>query len=435
MRTVFKSINILLSVVLVVIAAGIAYVAIPYFGNQALIVRSGSMTPTIDVGSIVVVHPSEKFISPIASTPMYNKGDIIAFRSEKNSKTIITHRVIGFETKGNDIFYKTKGDANKSIDGWVVREKNILGKTYFVLPQVGNLLAFAKSGLGFPLLIVMPAIFVVLLEIYNIAKEIRKNMKPPVHNFPILKILIPFLILGFAIPIAFAFSSDTEKSTNNIFAAAEVFSVTPSITPTLTPTSTPAPFGIADHVVISEVQITAGPGITDHDFVEFYNPTSSPFDLNGHRLVKRTGSSLNDTTLKSWTSSAIIPAHGFYLWASSDDGYGASVGADASTTENIGASNSIALRFGAMDTGTIIDALSWNSGANSLKEETEFSPNPGTNQSMERKALSSSDATSMGSEGSDQFKGNGYDTNNNSADFILRSLSQPQSSTSSAETL
>src|SRR5687767_3966688 len=79
---------------------------------------------------------------------------------------------------------------------------------------------------------------------------------------------------------------DTANSTTNTFAAAAVF-------PTATPT--PIPVGIATHLVISEVQITGGSGDADHDFIELYNPTNSAIDLNGHRLVKRTGNSGTDS--------------------------------------------------------------------------------------------------------------------------------------------
>src|SRR3972149_3606815 len=112
MGKIFKGINIVLTLILIVGAAAVAYVALPFFGNQALIVRSGSMQPTIDIGSIVVVREQKDFISPIANAILYKAGDIIAFRSESNSKTIITHRVASVETGESGVFYKTRGDAN-----------------------------------------------------------------------------------------------------------------------------------------------------------------------------------------------------------------------------------------------------------------------------------------------------------------------------------
>lgn len=246
------------------------------------------------------------------------------------------------------------------------------------------------------------------------------------------------LVAGVTLRLTHSFFLDTAQSTSNVFAAAQQFpTATPTPSPTPTPTlpitPTPTPNQIANHIVISEVQINGGPGNTTKDFIELYNPTSSPIDLNGYRLVKRTGNSSSDDTIKSWTASTLIPAYGFYLWASNDNNtYPTSIGADTSTTSTIGSSNSIALRQGQENTGTIIDSLSWNDGS-TLGEGTVFSPNPDANQSMERKASSTSNASSMTS-GSDANKGNGFDTNNNSTDFILRSTSQPQNSSSPIET-
>lgn len=237
-------------------------------------------------------------------------------------------------------------------------------------------------------------------------------------NKKIIILTIITLVLAIAsYKIAFALFSSQATSTNNTFAAAEVFATPTPVPPT---------------VRISEVQITGNPGDAGHDFVELYNPASTPFNLNGHRLVKRSGSSPNDTTIKSWTTTAIVPAHGFYLWASTDDGFNVTISADTATAQNIGNNNSIALRFGAEDTGIIIDALSWNDASESLQEGTEFDPDPGANESIERKALSSSTQATMEG-GVDALKGNGFDANNNATDFILRTVSQPQNSTSGTE--
>lgn len=236
--------------------------------------------------------------------------------------------------------------------------------------------------------------------------------------------------------MTYALFSDTATSQNNTFAAASIFPTGPSDTPTPTPTGTPSPTptpeNIANHIVISEVQIDGGPSDADHDFIELYNPTSSQVDLNGHRLVSRTGNSPSDDLIKSFTTSTLIQAHGFYLWArNSDTAFPSTIGADASTSASLTSSMSIALRNGPDNTGTIIDALSWNNGS-TFGEGTNAEP-PSDNGSLERKALSTSSIASMTGAGSDIAKGNGYDTDNNSTDFILRPASQPQNSSSATE--
>lgn len=155
----------------------------------------------------------------------------------------------------------------------------------------------------------------------------------------------------------------------------------------------------ADRLVISEIH-TSG-GLTSNDFIEIYNPTDSPIDLSGYRLVKRTQSGTTDTSIKSWTTSTVIPAKSFYLWA--NNGF-TSVSADTTTSATIANDNAIALRFGGPDTGEIIDAVGWGSNASSLVESAVFSQNIPAGQSLERVA----------------------DTNNNASDFIIQTVPTPR---------
>ncbi|OGY26726.1 MAG: hypothetical protein A2Z11_00295 [Candidatus Woykebacteria bacterium RBG_16_43_9] len=249
-------------------------------------------------------------------------------------------------------------------------------------------------------------------------------MKSSIFKIGLLFIIVGLLVISVKAKVSRSVFSDTETQTNNTISTATSFEP---------PT--------ADHIVISEVQTTGGTGggtskLTDRDFIELYNPTNLAINLSGYRVVKRTGSGVpNDTNVFTFTSSHVIPAHGYFLWASSESpGFASSIGADVTSSETLASSNnSIALRLGPLNIGTIIDALSWNPAAFSLKEGTEFSPNPGINESMERKALSTSTALTMAIGGSDQFRGNGFDSNNNAADFVLRTLSQPQNSSSPIE--
>lgn len=177
-----------------------------------------------------------------------------------------------------------------------------------------------------------------------------------------------------------------------------------------------------NHVVISEIQI-AGDTSAD-EYVELYNPLPEDVDLTGWRL-RRATSSGNESNLVA-SISGTIKAHGYYLIAHPD--YDGDVTADEtySTGGSLADDNSIILDNGE----TVVDLVGL--GEASLVETTA-TINPEDGQSLERKAGADSTAESMASGGADENLGNGHDTNNNSADFVLRTVPDPQNSSSAVE--
>lgn len=162
-------------------------------------------------------------------------------------------------------------------------------------------------------------------------------------------------------------------------------------------------------LLISEIQITGGTGKSNNDFIEIYNPNDSRVNLKGYRLVKRTKTGTTDTGIKSWTDDAYVEAESFYLWANSDY-TDISVMPNATTTATLANDNGVALRFGAEDTGTIIDSAAWGEAANAFIESDVFSQDPGAGQSIQRK-----------------FQNNLFiDTDNNSSDFELTGCPNPK---------
>jgi signal peptidase len=124
-------------------------------------VYTGSMEPAIPVGSVVVIKPVDPETLKI--------GDIICFKLSQ--PTSITHRIINITDQG----FITKGDANNAPDQWIVKNENVIGKAIFTIPFIGYVGYFVRTPTGFILLIVIPASLIIIMEIRNIVKELRKQ--------------------------------------------------------------------------------------------------------------------------------------------------------------------------------------------------------------------------------------------------------------------
>ena len=181
----------------------------------------------------------------------------------------------------------------------------------------------------------------------------------------------------------------------------------------------------ANHIVISEVQIIGDD--VDDEFVELYNPTSDPVDLTGWRLTKKNAGGTQSNLISSFDES--IPAFGYYLIAKNE--YDGSVTPDrfySASSSAITANNTIILYS---DSGTtVVDKVGFGSNVADFETAT-YSANPAANGSIERKALASSTDITMAFGGEDEIKGNSDDTDNNDADFVTQSASNPQNSSMS----
>jgi|GEM_PF-2879896 hypothetical protein len=135
---------------------------------------------------------------------------------------------------------------------------------------------------------------------------------------------------------------------------------------------------------ISQIQITGGKNNTDNDFIEFFNASSSSVNLKGCHLVKRPGNANSDTLVKSWSKDTFIPAKSFYLWANS--GFvNTAVKPDVVSSATISDNTGVALRFGAVNSGVILDSASWGKTANGFNNVS--SVNPGAGQALIRTDL------------------------------------------------
>lgn len=184
----------------------------------------------------------------------------------------------------------------------------------------------------------------------------------------------------------------------------------------------PVESAIAMNLVISEIKVGAT-GDANDEFIEIYNPNGTPVNLAGWRVTRMTSTGTESNLIASM--SGTIPAHGFFLLT--NDESPASDSADLIYAASVAPNNTINLYSDAGN--TLIDRVGM--GIASVFESTPAAQ-PANNQSIERKANNSSTAESMAS-GDDVLEGNGWDTDDNGDDFVLRTSPNPQNSSSQIE--
>ncbi|WP_435154866.1 signal peptidase I [Haladaptatus sp. DFWS20] len=156
---------------LAIIAAGVLLMAIVMFpqvigADQSYVVVSGSMSPSMHAGDVVVVRAT-----PAASI---EAGDVITFEYEGEA-TAMTHRVVEVVQRDGQVHFQTKGDASEEVDSRLVPASNVTGTVWFHIPYLGHLLHLAQSKLGILALILVPAVLLVATELYSLANAVNSN--------------------------------------------------------------------------------------------------------------------------------------------------------------------------------------------------------------------------------------------------------------------
>ncbi|WP_375770547.1 lamin tail domain-containing protein [Archangium gephyra] len=197
------------------------------------------------------------------------------------------------------------------------------------------------------------------------------------------------------------------------------------------------------HVVISEISGrgpstgSTSPNVQQDEFVELYNPSSEPVDLSGWKLQYKSagGTSFGTSNTYAIPEGKSIPAYGYFLIAHGN--FRGTVTPDATHAIDMSGSAG-AVRIGkpevgaSLDDPNAVDTLGY--GTTAVGGETKYGPaHPAAGGSLERKALATSTAASMATGGADAAKGNGYDSNDNSVDFLQRATRDPQNSSSPTE--
>lgn len=163
--------NLCATSVLTVLVAAMAVLLIgSVLGYRALTIRSGSMTPTIRVGDVVVATS----VSPLSVHP----GQIITFRDPALKEQLVTHRVVSMHEVGRTVDFVTKGDANLVTEHWSVPITGHLGRKVFVIPGLGRIAAALSSRAVRVTALALSALLIAALGFRRIWREPAISVSP-----------------------------------------------------------------------------------------------------------------------------------------------------------------------------------------------------------------------------------------------------------------
>ena len=168
-KTVLKIWNIFTTIlVTLVVLLAIALVGVRLVGLQVFTVLSGSMEPAYHTGSLIYV----KDVDPAE----IKAGQVITFMLNEN--TVATHRVVEVvpdEADTSVIRFRTKGDANDTVDGSLVHYKNVIGTPVFTIPYLGYIANYIQKPPGLYIAISIGAIILLLVFLPDLFSEEEKK--------------------------------------------------------------------------------------------------------------------------------------------------------------------------------------------------------------------------------------------------------------------
>lgn len=128
----------LLALLALAVLMVITTTALPALGYQVMAISSGSMSPTIPTGSLILINEHQVNVQV---------GDVVSIRIP-SSGIVFTHRVVGMVDIDGQPGLQTQGDANDQPDAKPSPVAWVVGRVETSAPELGRIAGFLQSGTG-----------------------------------------------------------------------------------------------------------------------------------------------------------------------------------------------------------------------------------------------------------------------------------------------
>ena len=159
----------------VVVILALLLVGARLIGLQVFTVLSGSMEPTYHTGSLIYVKEVDH--------SKLEAGQVITFML--NEETVATHRIVEVVQDPEDtevVRFRTKGDANDTVDGSLVHYKNVIGTPVFTIPYLGYVANYIQNPPGMYVAVAVGAFILMLSflpDLFGEEKKVKNGKSVP----------------------------------------------------------------------------------------------------------------------------------------------------------------------------------------------------------------------------------------------------------------
>ena len=179
-------------------------------GYRLFVIASGSMEPSLSIGTLIVTTPlsryhsrqvityyktmpelanydrsktsynlvakfhnlvSKTYSKSVTFTKAYNAKDILKKPEvTTEQRYAVTHRIISSLVDNGEILYRTQGDANPHPDLELVPHNTVVGKVWLAIPLLGFLFLLPHYKIGFYFIVLLPALLLIVSHLFKIVQ-------------------------------------------------------------------------------------------------------------------------------------------------------------------------------------------------------------------------------------------------------------------------